>query len=68
MEDGKVHVFDLHWNVYKPLCVQSVIARKMGKLNHIAFNPSHPIIIVGDSCGQVQMSRTNYQMFNVHIM
>ena len=52
-QDGKVHIYDLYWNVYKPICVQRIIPRKTGRLNHISFNPSHPIIIVGDSKGQV---------------
>ena len=39
--------------MYKPICVQRIIPRKKGKLNHISFNPTHPIIIVGDSTGQI---------------
>ena len=48
-----MHIYDLYWNVYKPICVQRIIPRKTGRLNHISFNPTHPIIIVGDSTGQI---------------
>ena len=51
--DGKVHVFDLHSNKYKPACVQAVVSKKKAKLNHISFNLAHPVIIVGDSRGQI---------------
>ena len=39
--------------MYKPICVQRIIPRKTGRLNHISFSPTHPIIIVGDSTGQI---------------
>ena len=47
--DGKVHVFDLHVDKYHPICSQPVVPRKKAKLNHVAFNAHHPILIVGDS-------------------
>ena len=43
--DGKVHVYDMVWDKYKPICVQSIVHRRKATLNQIAFNPSHPIII-----------------------
>ena len=46
-------MYDLFYNVYKPICVQQIIPRKSGRLNHISFNPTHPILIVGDSTGQI---------------
>ncbi|KAA3674855.1 uncharacterized protein DEA37_0013140 [Paragonimus westermani] len=46
--DGRVHVYDLSVNKYEPLCNQLVVARKKTKLTHLAFNPIHSIIIVGD--------------------
>lgn len=49
--DGKVHIFDLSVNKYEPLCVQSVIQKKHTKLTHVVFNPSYPILIVGDDRG-----------------
>ena len=52
--DGKVHIFDMFMDRYKPVCVQSVVPRKKARLNHIAFNQTHPIIIVGDSRGHIQ--------------
>ena len=51
--DGKVVVYDIHFDRYQPVCAQSVVSRKMSRLNHISFNPSHPVIIVGDSRGEV---------------
>ena len=52
--DGKVHIFDMSMDRYRPVCVQSVVARRKAQLNHIAFNQTHPIIIVGDSRGHIQ--------------
>ena len=49
-----MHVFDLFINKYKANCVQQIIPKKKGKLNHIVFNACHPVIIVGDSMGQVK--------------
>eukprot|EP00040_Diaphanoeca_grandis_P013348 m.67440 g.67440 ORF g.67440 m.67440 type:complete len:733 (-) comp23813_c0_seq2:225-2423(-) len=49
--DGNVHVFDLSLSKTDPVCVQPVIRK--GKLTHVAFNPIHPIIIVGDDKGCV---------------
>lgn len=49
--DGKIHVYDLSVNKYEPLCEQSVVAKKKTKLTHLAFNPIHPILIVGDDRG-----------------
>ena len=45
----QVHVFDLHLDKYHPICSQPVVPRKKARLNHVAFNAHHPIIIVGDS-------------------
>lgn len=47
--DGKVHVFDLHVDKYKPVCSQPIVPRKKARLNHISFNPNYPVLIVGDS-------------------
>ena len=44
----QVHVFDLNINKYEPICEQAVVQKKKTKLCHIAFNPTHPIILVGD--------------------
>jgi len=60
--DGKVHVFDLHHDKYKALCVQvvpgpssgqAVVSRSQARLTHISFNQTHPVIITGDNQGQV---------------
>ena len=49
----QVFVYDLNINKYEPICEQSVVAKKKTKLTHIAFNPYHPILIVGDDRGYV---------------
>jgi len=49
--DGKVHVYDLHANKHEQLCEQKVVKR--ARLTHVVFNPSSPIIIVGDDRGGV---------------
>ena len=51
--DGKVHVYDMHFDRYHPICVQQIVSGRKYKLNHISFNPSSPIIIVGDCQGRV---------------
>ena len=52
--DGKVHIFDISMDRYKAVCVQAVVPKRKAQLNHISFNPTHPIIIVGDSRGHIQ--------------
>ena len=32
---------------------QSIISKKAARLNHLAFNPNHPLVVVGDSAGNV---------------
>src|SRR5690606_7608282 len=49
---SKVHVYDLNSNKHDSLCDQLVVKR--AKLTHIAFNPTEPIILVGDDHGLVQ--------------
>jgi len=49
--DGKVHVFDLNENKHEPLCEQKVVKR--AKLTHVCFNPTDPVILVGDDKGCV---------------
>ncbi|XP_067847258.1 dynein, axonemal, intermediate chain 1, paralog 2 [Heptranchias perlo] len=51
--NGKIHVFDLNVNKYEPICEQAIVSKKKNKLTHIAFNPTHPIIMVGDERGGV---------------
>ncbi|KAJ9593502.1 hypothetical protein L9F63_014955, partial [Diploptera punctata] len=50
-DDGKVHVFDLNVNKYRPICIQAIVSRKRNKLTRIAFNHKMPILIVGDDRG-----------------
>ena len=49
--DGKVHVYDLHENKHEPMCEQKIVRK--AKLTKIAFNPTHPVILVGDDRGCV---------------
>ena len=49
--DGKVHVYDLHENKHEPMCEQKIVRK--AKLTKIAFNPVHPVILVGDDRGCV---------------
>ncbi|CAH1116670.1 unnamed protein product [Phaedon cochleariae] len=49
--EGKVFVFDLNINKYKPICVQAVVSKRKNKLTRISFNSKLPIIIVGDDKG-----------------
>jgi dynein intermediate chain 1 len=49
-----VHIYDLYINKYSPVCIQAVVPKKKARLNHISFNQTHPIIIVGDSRGFIQ--------------
>ena len=47
--DGKAHVFDLSVDKYHPICSQRIVSKKKAKLNHVAFNSEHPILLVGDN-------------------
>lgn len=51
-DDGRVHVYDLSKNKHDSLCDQLVV--KVARLTHIRFNPSDPIILVGDDKGLIQ--------------
>lgn len=51
--DGKAHVFDLNVNKYDSLCQQTVVQKKKTKLTHCEFNPSYPVLMVGDERGYV---------------
>ena len=47
--DGRAHVFDLKVEKYRPICSQQIVSSKRASLNHVAFNSTHPVLIVGDS-------------------
>ncbi|EPY29035.1 dynein intermediate chain 1, axonemal [Angomonas deanei] len=49
--NGKVCIFDFHYNKAEPLCVQTVV--KNAKLTHVCFSREDPIIFVGDTRGSV---------------
>ncbi|XP_076753588.1 dynein intermediate chain 2, ciliary [Xylocopa sonorina] len=51
--DGKVTVFDLNINKYKPICSQQIVSKKKNKLTKLAFNNKLPFIIVGDDKGTI---------------
>lgn len=46
--DGKVTVFDLNVNKYRPICSQQVVSRKRNKLTKLRFNEKLPFLIIGD--------------------
>ncbi|KAF6261307.1 WD40-repeat-containing domain protein [Scenedesmus sp. NREL 46B-D3] len=50
-DDGRVHVFDLAQNRQLPLCAQK--CTKKARLTRVVFNPKHPILLIGDSKGNV---------------
>ena len=45
-EGGRVHVYDLAASRHRPACVQKVAHK--AKLTKLAFNPRHPVVLVGD--------------------
>ncbi|KAL0820400.1 hypothetical protein ABMA28_006283 [Loxostege sticticalis] len=49
--DGKVYVYDLNVNKYRPICVQAVVSKKTKKLTRIDFNARLPVIVCGDTKG-----------------
>ena len=49
--DGKVHVYDLDVNKHEPICEQKIVRK--AKLTKVAFNPEHPVLLVGDDRGCV---------------
>lgn len=46
--EGKVFVFDLNVNKYKPIAIQAVVSKKKNKLTRLAFNQKLPFIVVSD--------------------
>ncbi|KAK2585476.1 hypothetical protein KPH14_010133 [Odynerus spinipes] len=51
--DGKVTVFDLNVNKYRPICSQAIVSKRRNKLTRLAFNNKLPFIIVGDDKGTI---------------
>lgn len=52
--DGKVYMFDIHANKLEPICEQRLTDASDHKCTKLAFNPLHPILLVGDErsvCG-----------------
>lgn len=48
---GSLFVFDLAVSKTEPICSQQII--KKGKLTHLAFNDSYPVVVVGDDRGNI---------------
>jgi dynein intermediate chain 1 len=64
--DGNVFAFDLAMNKYEAVCVQQVV--KKAKLTHVSFNPTHPMVTVGDDRGAVSTFKVSPNLrktFNV---
>ena len=51
--DGAIAVFDIQLNKYRHICRQKVITSGEGGLNKIAFNTQEPIVVVGDTTGNI---------------
>ncbi|XP_076354403.1 dynein intermediate chain 2, ciliary-like isoform X2 [Tachypleus tridentatus] len=51
--NGKVHIYDLSVNKHLPICQQTVEQKKKTKLTKVAFNPSYPILCIGDERGHI---------------
>ncbi|CAG9860678.1 unnamed protein product [Phyllotreta striolata] len=49
--EGKIHVYDLNVNKYKPICVQAIVSKKKNKTTKLAFNYNLPILVIGDDKG-----------------
>ena len=49
--DGHVAVYDLAQQKHRPLCTQKVVRK--ARLTRLAFNPTHPVLLVGDDRGAV---------------
>lgn len=47
--DGKVHVFDLNVNRFRPICVQQVVPKRTVECTRLVFNEKLPFILVGDN-------------------
>ena len=45
--------------------MQTVVSRKQAALNHIAFNPVEPVVIVGDSRGLVHTLKAVHRHIDV---
>ncbi|KIY93417.1 Dynein, intermediate chain, flagellar outer arm [Monoraphidium neglectum] len=50
-DDGRAHVFDLAASRLAPLCSQKVT--RSGRPTKLAFNQKYPVVLVGDSKGNV---------------
>ncbi|XP_024125382.1 dynein, axonemal, intermediate chain 1, paralog 2 isoform X2 [Oryzias melastigma] len=50
-KSGKVCFYDVSISKYEAICQQEVVNRKKGQLTKLEFNPTHPIIVVGDEKG-----------------
>eukprot|EP00878_Enallax_costatus_P024907 GHUV01026608.1.p1 GENE.GHUV01026608.1~~GHUV01026608.1.p1 ORF type:complete len:146 (+),score=76.02 GHUV01026608.1:888-1325(+) len=50
-DEGKVHVYDLAQNRQLPMCAQK--CAKKARLTRVVFNPVYPIVLIGDSKGNV---------------
>lgn len=52
-DEGRVYVYDLFLRRCRPLCVQSLLQRRRVAATSVAFNPFHPIIVVGGERGHL---------------
>ncbi|XP_045108688.1 dynein intermediate chain 2, ciliary-like isoform X3 [Portunus trituberculatus] len=52
-DEGRVYVYDLFLRRCRPLCVQSLLQRRRVAATSVAFNPFHPIVVVGGERGHL---------------
>lgn len=60
--DGKVSVYDLARSKHEPLCNQ-LITRSVP--THLAFSPTEPLLLVGDSTGQLHSFKLSPNLRNL---
>ncbi|XP_069987018.1 dynein intermediate chain 2, ciliary [Penaeus vannamei] len=65
-DEGRVHVYDLFLRKCKPLCVQTLVHRRRVAAACVAFNPFHPIILVGGDKGTLLSLKLSPNLRKVH--
>ncbi|XP_042888961.1 dynein intermediate chain 2, ciliary-like [Penaeus japonicus] len=65
-DEGRVHVYDLFLRKCKPLCVQTLVQRRRVAAACVAFNPFHPIILVGGDKGTLLSLKLSPNLRKIH--
>ena len=61
--DGKLFLYDLSINKHEAIGQQRVV--KKGKLTHVSFNPTEPIVIVGDDRGSIMSLKLSPNLYRL---